>query len=85
MYAGEIVECAPVDVLFAAPQHPYTIGLLGSIPRLDQRDSELGGASPRITGCGVLVLLERKPASRIAPLAAILMIQTGQILCRELA
>ena len=35
MYAGKIVEQAPVDALFADPQHPYTIGLLGSIPRLD--------------------------------------------------
>ena len=39
MYAGEIVERAAVDELFARPQHPYTVGLLGSIPRLDrQRD-----------------------------------------------
>ena len=37
MYAGEIVEHAPVDVLFESPQHPYTIGLLASIPRLDRR------------------------------------------------
>jgi len=37
MYAGEIVEHAPVDTLFRAPQHPYTIGLLASIPRLDRR------------------------------------------------
>ena len=37
MYAGEIVERAPVDELFATPQHPYTVGLLGSIPRLDRR------------------------------------------------
>ena len=35
MYAGQIVESAPVADLFADPQHPYTIGLLGSIPRLD--------------------------------------------------
>ena len=41
MYAGEIVEYAPVDALFAAPQHPYTIGLLGSIPRLDAKAEEL--------------------------------------------
>ncbi|HKE35783.1 MAG TPA: ABC transporter ATP-binding protein [Candidatus Baltobacteraceae bacterium] len=41
MYAGEIVERAPVDVLFAAPQHPYTVGLLGSIPRLDGAVDEL--------------------------------------------
>ena len=35
MYAGRIVERAPVQLLFDEPQHPYTIGLLGSIPRLD--------------------------------------------------
>ena len=41
MYSGEIVERAPVDELFANPQHPYTVGLLGSIPRLDRRASHL--------------------------------------------
>ncbi|MBW7970801.1 ABC transporter ATP-binding protein [Bradyrhizobium sp. BR 10289] len=41
MYAGEIVERAPVDELFASPQHPYTVGLLGSIPRLDHRAEQL--------------------------------------------
>ncbi|GAA4523639.1 ABC transporter ATP-binding protein [Amycolatopsis samaneae] len=35
MYAGRIVEQAPTARLFARPRHPYTIGLLGSIPRLD--------------------------------------------------
>jgi peptide/nickel transport system ATP-binding protein len=34
MYAGRIVEKAPVESLFSDPQHPYTIGLLGSIPKL---------------------------------------------------
>src|SRR6516225_6460942 len=58
MYACEIVERAPVDVLFAAPQHPYTIGLLGSIPRLDWSVDELDamdGMVPNMaalpTGC----------------------------------
>jgi peptide/nickel transport system ATP-binding protein len=41
MYAGQIVERATVDDLFAAPQHPYTVGLLGSIPRLDRRTAHL--------------------------------------------
>jgi peptide/nickel transport system ATP-binding protein len=41
MYAGEIVERAAVDELFASPQHPYTVGLLGSIPRLDRRTDHL--------------------------------------------
>ena len=36
MYAGKIVESAPVDVLFSRPQHPYTRRLLQAIPRLDQ-------------------------------------------------
>jgi len=35
MYAGYIVEMAPIKRLFAHPQHPYTIGLLGSVPRMD--------------------------------------------------
>jgi len=42
MYAGRVVERAPTAELFAAPQHPYTWGLLRSIPRLDSpRDEEL--------------------------------------------
>src|SRR5260370_37230286 len=41
MYAGEIVERAAVDELFASPQHPYTVGLLGSIPRPGRRASHL--------------------------------------------
>ena len=36
MYAGQIVEQAPIHELFANPQHPYTEALLASIPRLDQ-------------------------------------------------
>ena len=36
MYAGNIVEEAPVKELFKNPRHPYTIGLLQSIPRIDQ-------------------------------------------------
>ena len=35
MYAGFIVEEAPVDQIYARPRHPYTLGLLRSIPRLD--------------------------------------------------
>jgi peptide/nickel transport system ATP-binding protein/oligopeptide transport system ATP-binding protein len=49
MYAGKIVESAPVDALFADPQHPYTIGLLGSIPRIEvdrERLSTIEGSVP---------------------------------------
>jgi len=40
MYAGRIVERALVDDLFDAPKHPYTNGLIQSIPRLDEQSSE---------------------------------------------
>ena len=41
MYAGRVVERAPVQALFDEPQHPYTVGLLGSIPRLDTNQERL--------------------------------------------
>ncbi|UQX02827.1 ABC transporter ATP-binding protein [Streptomyces sp. RerS4] len=41
MYAGRIVEAAPVHAIYKAPAHPYTRGLLDSIPRLDQKGQEL--------------------------------------------
>ncbi|MFD3442553.1 ABC transporter ATP-binding protein [Streptomyces sp. NPDC058685] len=41
MYAGRIVETAPVHDIYKAPAHPYTKGLLESIPRLDQKGREL--------------------------------------------
>jgi oligopeptide transport system ATP-binding protein len=40
MYAGSVVETAPSGELFAHPRHPYTVGLLKSIPRLDARTRE---------------------------------------------
>ncbi len=39
MYAGRICEYAPVDDIFNDPQHPYTRGLLNSVPRLDSDNS----------------------------------------------
>ncbi|KJY40860.1 methionine ABC transporter ATP-binding protein, partial [Streptomyces sp. NRRL B-1568] len=52
MYAGRIVETAPVHDLYAAPAHPYTRGLLASIPRLDRKGRELyaiKGLPPNLT------------------------------------
>jgi oligopeptide/dipeptide ABC transporter ATP-binding protein len=49
MYAGKVMERALVAALFETPQHPYTIGLLGSIPRLDGaalRLASIDGAVP---------------------------------------
>jgi len=58
MYAGEIVERAPVARLLEAPEHPYTVGLLGSIPQLGaprQRLAAISGTVPSLaeafTGC----------------------------------
>ena len=41
MYAGQIVEEAPVTALFAAPQHPYTEGLMAAMPRAGSRRERL--------------------------------------------
>jgi peptide/nickel transport system ATP-binding protein len=41
MYAGQIVEEAPVNALFASPQHPYTEGLLAAMPRAGSRRERL--------------------------------------------
>ena len=59
MYAGKVVEEAQTEELFANPRHPYTLGLLNSVPRLDERrHAELRtieGAPPDLlsppTGC----------------------------------
>lgn len=51
MYAGRLVEKADVGPLYAKPAHPYTRGLIDSIPRLDQKGSKLfaiGGLPPNL-------------------------------------
>ena len=48
MYAGRVVERASVDALFDEPQHPYTIGLLGSIPRLDLDQDRLAAIEGQV-------------------------------------
>ena len=48
MYSGRIVERAPVASLFAQPQHPYTIGLLGSIPQLHREQPRLAAIEGQV-------------------------------------
>jgi oligopeptide transport system ATP-binding protein len=56
MYAGFIIEEAPVRELYAAPTHPYTLGLIGSLPRVDEEQHQ------RLTAIrGVPPLLFQKP------------------------
>jgi peptide/nickel transport system ATP-binding protein len=65
MYAGKVVEEAPVRELFARPRHPYTQGLIRSIPRIDiaavrkERLEQIGGVVPS--------LLNPPPGCRFAP------------------
>lgn len=56
LYAGELVEDAPVVDLFRRPQHPYTQGLLGSVPRLgqDRRSQQLRPIAGQIPQPGAL-------------------------------
>ncbi|HEY4003855.1 MAG TPA: ABC transporter ATP-binding protein [Pseudonocardia sp.] len=54
MYAGRIVETGPVDAIFTSPRMPYTLGLLGSLPRLDTDRREplvpIEGQPPSMVG-----------------------------------
>ena len=50
MYAGRIVETAPVTALFDAPQHPYTLGLLASLEAPIETDFEPARRLPEIPG-----------------------------------
>jgi peptide/nickel transport system ATP-binding protein len=52
MYAGRIVEIGPVHDVIHSPAHPYTVGLMGSIPAMDEdreRLLQIDGAMPRLT------------------------------------
>jgi peptide/nickel transport system ATP-binding protein len=65
MYAGKVVEEADVDSLFESPRHPYTQGLIRSIPRIDldsahkTRLETIGGTVP--------ILIDPAPGCRFAP------------------
>ena len=63
MYAGKVVEEAPVGELFSRPRHPYTRGLIRSIPRIDR-----AGRKERLAAIAGIVpsLLEPPPGCRFA-------------------
>ena len=48
MYSGKVVERAPARAIFEEPQHPYTVGLLGSIPRLDEQRQRLASIEGQV-------------------------------------
>jgi peptide/nickel transport system ATP-binding protein len=52
MYAGRIVEIGPVHDVINVPSHPYTVGLMGSIPAMGEereRLAQIEGSMPRLT------------------------------------
>ena len=52
MYAGRIIETGPVEAVTRAPRHPYTRGLMASIPSMRVREADLhqiDGSMPRLT------------------------------------
>ena len=65
MYAGRVVEEAPVERLFASPLHPYTQGLIRSIPRIDKD----AGKRTRLEAIAGVVpsLIDPPPGCRFAP------------------
>ena len=78
MYAGKIMEVADVDTLFADPKHPYTVGLMSSIPVLgignrQRRLSTIPGVVPSLFSLGAGCLFHDRcadvfePCDRVAP------------------
>ncbi|MQA80995.1 MAG: ATP-binding cassette domain-containing protein [Streptosporangiales bacterium] len=66
MYAGHVVESGDVDSVFENPQHPYTVGLLGSVPRPDLTAEEAPERLREIPGI-VPTLRERPESCVFAP------------------
>jgi peptide/nickel transport system ATP-binding protein len=62
MYAGQAVESAPVRALFEAPQHPYTVGLLGALPAMAERQPRLAAINGQVPAPGAM-----PPGCRFAP------------------
>ncbi|QIE56743.1 ABC transporter ATP-binding protein [Pikeienuella piscinae] len=66
MYAGRKIEEAPVSLLFRRPQHPYTVGLLGSVPKVDRSEHPQRNRLLEIPG--IVPALNRPiPGCRFAP------------------
>ncbi|MBA2570279.1 MAG: ABC transporter ATP-binding protein [Chloroflexi bacterium] len=78
MYAGEIVEQTDVRTLFARPKHPYTQGLIGSIPVLGQTRDELAVIPGNVPN-----LIELPPGCRFAP-RCLARVEHNNVLATEL-
>jgi oligopeptide/dipeptide ABC transporter ATP-binding protein len=77
MYAGEIVEQAEVQPLFQQPKHPYTQGLIASVPKLGEVKNDLD-----VIPGGVPNLIDLPPGSRFAPRCRA-RVENGLAICLE--
>ncbi|HEY4254468.1 MAG TPA: ABC transporter ATP-binding protein [Roseomonas sp.] len=62
MYAGRVVESAPAAMLFARPEHPYTVGLLGAAPKLEGGEGRLASIEGTVPD-----MRDPPPGCRFAP------------------
>jgi peptide/nickel transport system ATP-binding protein len=76
MYGGRMMERAPVDPIFGQPRHPYTVGLISSLPRLDRNVAELYSIPGQVPN-----LAKRPPGCVFHPRCAM---SNGRTACREL-
>jgi peptide/nickel transport system ATP-binding protein len=90
MYAGRIVEIGPVHDVIHAPRHPYTAGLMGSIPKISSFQVkhqlvQIDGAMPRLNaippGCAFNPRCPRRFARCTAERPALIPVGTGQAAC----
>ena len=71
MYAGRIVEIGPVLHVIKAPRHPYTVGLMGSIPSLEgdaHRLTQIPGSMPRLDAIPTWLPLQSPLPLHVRPL-----------------
>ena len=89
MYAGRIVEIGPVRDVIHSPQHPYTVGLMGSIPKIalasKTRLVQIDGAMPRLNaippGCAFNPRCPKRFARCLAERPQLMPAATGQAAC----
>jgi peptide/nickel transport system ATP-binding protein len=75
MYGGRMMERAPVDPIFGQPRHPYTVGLISSLPRLDRNVAELYSIPGQVPN-----LAKRPPGCVFHPRCGM---SNGRTPCRE--
>jgi peptide/nickel transport system ATP-binding protein len=89
MYAGRIVEIGPVRDVIHAPQHPYTVGLMGSIPKIALANKthlvQIDGAMPRLNaippGCAFNPRCPKRFARCTAERPGLIAIRSGEAAC----